>query len=432
MKIIFIFIAVLLCSTAIATAQDYNLIGAGARAEALGGAFIGVADDATAIFWNPAGLTQLERPEASIVWRLRAENDDYSNITVLRSDRSVNDHYTWSDSRLGLNFGSLVLPFKFGSMPIVAAVGYQRQLDLVSDWSYENYNMLNKGSVETVTPALSVQIMPSVSLGAAANMWVGTHDLDEKYLYPFYYRLNDQSQHSNHAAPHNLANVPDGLPNIRKQHLKYSGLNMVLSTMIDVETLMQSLPLKLGIIVRMPFTLTLSGIQEIISGGRSYYDAVTGRTMVEMPLMIGAGVSCRLTDQLMAAADFEYRGYHKSQYTDVQFMMDTNESSRLPVSQSLKDLNQFRIGLEYRVAVKSMTVPLRIGYKSVPTLLADVHDINDAKQVKGNAYSLGAGCRTNLLAVDLSYTFSGYTQGLFAGNIRHTENLLGASLSVYY
>ena len=35
-------------------------IGVGARAEALGGAFVAVADDPSALYWNPAGITQLK------------------------------------------------------------------------------------------------------------------------------------------------------------------------------------------------------------------------------------------------------------------------------------------------------------------------------------------------------------------------------------
>jgi hypothetical protein len=36
-------------------------MGTGARAIGMGGAFVAVADDASAAFWNPAGLTQLKR-----------------------------------------------------------------------------------------------------------------------------------------------------------------------------------------------------------------------------------------------------------------------------------------------------------------------------------------------------------------------------------
>ncbi|MCJ7810524.1 MAG: hypothetical protein MUP26_09715, partial [Desulfobulbaceae bacterium] len=36
-----------------------NPVGSGARALGMGGAFIAIADDATAASWNPAGLIQL-------------------------------------------------------------------------------------------------------------------------------------------------------------------------------------------------------------------------------------------------------------------------------------------------------------------------------------------------------------------------------------
>ena len=35
-------------------------IGVGARAEGMGGAFVGVADDATALFWNAAGIARID------------------------------------------------------------------------------------------------------------------------------------------------------------------------------------------------------------------------------------------------------------------------------------------------------------------------------------------------------------------------------------
>src|SRR5512132_1463695 len=38
-------------------------IGVGARAVGLGGSFVAVANDPSAIFWNPAGLASLQRPE---------------------------------------------------------------------------------------------------------------------------------------------------------------------------------------------------------------------------------------------------------------------------------------------------------------------------------------------------------------------------------
>jgi tetratricopeptide (TPR) repeat protein len=44
-------------------AGEFLNFGVGARAMAMGGAFYGISDDATAAYWNPAGLAQLQRKE---------------------------------------------------------------------------------------------------------------------------------------------------------------------------------------------------------------------------------------------------------------------------------------------------------------------------------------------------------------------------------
>lgn len=53
----------------IQSALQWNLSTPGARSLALGGAFLGLADDATAAYANPAGLAQLPRPEISVEGR---------------------------------------------------------------------------------------------------------------------------------------------------------------------------------------------------------------------------------------------------------------------------------------------------------------------------------------------------------------------------
>lgn len=53
-RILLTFISVLGLLPAVTQAQSFTSVGA--RAQGMGGAFVGVADDATAIYWNPAGL----------------------------------------------------------------------------------------------------------------------------------------------------------------------------------------------------------------------------------------------------------------------------------------------------------------------------------------------------------------------------------------
>ena len=49
-------------------AAPYLRMGVGARALAMGGAFTAVADDATAAYWNPAGLVKIENIEATFMY----------------------------------------------------------------------------------------------------------------------------------------------------------------------------------------------------------------------------------------------------------------------------------------------------------------------------------------------------------------------------
>jgi len=50
-----------------ATSADFLNLGIGPRASAMGDAQVGLADDVFATFWNPAGLAQLETPQAGFV-----------------------------------------------------------------------------------------------------------------------------------------------------------------------------------------------------------------------------------------------------------------------------------------------------------------------------------------------------------------------------
>ncbi len=61
------------------TALQFGFSNPGARSLGFGGAFVALADDATAAFANPAGLVQLTRPEVSIEGRLW---DDSTSFTT--------------------------------------------------------------------------------------------------------------------------------------------------------------------------------------------------------------------------------------------------------------------------------------------------------------------------------------------------------------
>ena len=102
--------------------------GSGARALGLAGAFTALADDATAASWNPAGLIQLERPEASAVYRFSSEKDEHVSTD---SNLRVGDNEFDSD---GLNYLSFVYPFHLKSLSrnAVVSLNFQEAYDFTA------------------------------------------------------------------------------------------------------------------------------------------------------------------------------------------------------------------------------------------------------------------------------------------------------------
>ncbi len=97
--------------------------GSGARALGQAGAFTAVADDATAASWNPAGLTQLEKPEFSVVYRFSRREDVHdSRSRALLTDR---DRYSSHE----LNYVSAVYPFRLNGRNAVFSLNYQEAYD---------------------------------------------------------------------------------------------------------------------------------------------------------------------------------------------------------------------------------------------------------------------------------------------------------------
>jgi long-subunit fatty acid transport protein len=82
----FVTSALVLCGAFRADAQDFrqsfSLSTPGARANAMGQAFIGVADDASAMITNPAGLFQMTRPQAYVEFKSGQElvEDEFHTI----------------------------------------------------------------------------------------------------------------------------------------------------------------------------------------------------------------------------------------------------------------------------------------------------------------------------------------------------------------
>lgn len=95
-------VASLLAAAPVAQADTSTLV-IGARAQGMGSAFSAVGDDATATFWNPAGLTQVRRTELN-----------YS-------------HWLLSDvSNVGVDFAAVTVPFAVRGLDATVGISFAR------------------------------------------------------------------------------------------------------------------------------------------------------------------------------------------------------------------------------------------------------------------------------------------------------------------
>jgi len=305
MKKVIIFLLFLGLMHLSAQMVNFNLSGAGARAMGMGGAFIGVADDATAIAWNPAGLIQLERPEISLVTRFIAdgyEEDWYG------------DKYEENQEHFVLNFLSAALPVNIGKSSMVAAFALQRQIDLyTSGTGYDYYNnelkFEGEGGVDTFTLAGGFKFTPWLYTGLAANIWMGSYEYKENYRADYKYTED------------------------------YSGFNLVTGVMIDLNGLDNPIPVKLGTVFRTPFDLEMEMKDD--------FGKETGT--FEMPAMIGFGLAIQPGELFTISADYELRNYTEA---------------GLPY-----DINQFRTGIEALFPTDFAVIPVRAGFFTHPTFM---------------------------------------------------------------
>ena len=180
--IILTLVALVAVSESAAQLNDYGRVGSGARAVAMGGAFTAVADDATAIMWNPAGLTRLAVPEASVVMRANTTAFDLASteefLDAYKANSSTND---------ALNFASLVYPMRLGPISIVTGVAYRTihdwERELVGERSYsDDFGSLLEitetikrgGGINAISPSAAIELIRGLSVGATYNILQGS------------------------------------------------------------------------------------------------------------------------------------------------------------------------------------------------------------------------------------------------------------------
>jgi long-chain fatty acid transport protein len=163
-----------------------NVNGVGAKANSMGGAFIGLADDASAVFWNPAGLVQLEGSNLTAGIELVIPTGNYKSDFFVPFGLPAIDATTKSKI--------YPLPFlgyfKAISPKMVVGFAVYTPSGIGAAWNGEElttltfpdptaYKWESMVGCFTASPTIAIKINPKFSVGLTVNLNYGFLKVDQ-------------------------------------------------------------------------------------------------------------------------------------------------------------------------------------------------------------------------------------------------------------
>lgn len=368
-----------------------NPVGSGARALGMGGAFVAVADDATAASWNPGGLIQLEHPEISIAGSAfhRMEDNAFGTNPEADGEESVSD--------MRLNYLSAAYPFKMLERDMVVSLNYQHLYDFKRSWDYTikdreraetvRHTHDSNGSLSAVGIAWCGQINRYLSFGFTLNFW-------EDFLYENEW----EDRWTTRGTKTGGGDVLHESDTVEKY--KFSGMNANFGILWEVWR--GEREITVGAVLKTPFKADLDHNHSFYSawGNESVrhpnekYDAT-----LDMPMSYGIGVACRFSDKLSASMDIYRTEWGDFIYTD-SFGNEYYPIARKSTadSEGHDPTHQVRIGVEYMF--------IRARYDI--TLLGGI--FYDPAPSEGSpddifGFSMGTGIGTKRIGFDIAYQY---------------------------
>lgn len=373
-----------------------NPVGSGARAMGMGGAFIAVADDATAASWNPGGLIQLERPEISVVYSYYLRRESYTS----QSHPETGGSNEMSSSNL--NYLSAAYPFSILKRNMVLSVNYQHLYDFTKDIKL-NYNwqlssgtlrdridFKQEGGLWTLSPAFAIQVTPKFSFGMTFNVWenvFGDNGWTAKY---------------DSAPSGTVNNIPVEMKIQSSDEFDFSGQNMHFGFLWNIGE-----RLTLGGVYKMPFTAD-------VKRGSSFYESQTFPAMpafnsesrtdtaenleLDMPDSYGLGFAVRVSDNFTMDLDLYRTEWGRFTLRDSAGNETSPVTGKPKGDTDIKPTHQVRLGGEYLFIFPKTIIPLRAGI------------FYDPEPSEGNpedyyGASIGSGFMWKKIVLDAAYQY---------------------------
>jgi len=414
-------------------------LGVGARALGMGGAYVAVADDYTATFWNPAGLAQMRRLEFT---------GGLTNVNYSNNASFLGNSATSTNSNTALDDLGFVFPYPTQRGSLVFSVGYNRSNDYTSALSYSGFNtqssivpylfdpnvqydiaygvgledtseninvtknvnqqgvVRESGGMGTWAFAGAIDVQKSLSFGLTINVMSGSYTYVRNYI---------------EADTRNFYSDARPVVPIDDAYLKFNTLYLNSNLTADVTGVNAMFGMlyryrdvaRFGLTIQTPSTFTVhekySNDGSTVfddgyiptAGGKEYnqfgYDAVNDYS-VQTPWVFAAGLSYEPFDGLLLSGALQYTDWTQVQWAD----NPTLEQDNITLQQTFRSTTNYSVGGEFEIPTTDLRI--RAGYAYKPSPYAGDPSSYGQKLVSAGA---GVALEDNVM-VDLAAIFASW------------------------
>lgn len=362
-----LFFALLLSGSLFANGLSLNSIGT--RALGMGGAFVGLANDYTAIYWNPAGLAGQKSGimvfATDVIPFATYKYDVYGIDAATKTNHYLSPNIFANYSMEAWSFGlGLYVPAGLGAEwdgNDLRAFGGPAYLDagqtMANPYVGKSYKWRSELGVFSISPTVSYQITEQFSAGLAVNIYYGMFDMERAV----------DAVDLNQNPP---AGGADGM--VDNQYDETStglGYGFTIGLKYDVCEM-----LSLGATFRSQATVSFSGTVtntafEAYNAKESDFDRD-----IDWPVWVALGLAYYPIDVLTITADVQYSQWSKSSkelvtdYKDPVWDAQIDQQGHNVMTLDWEDAIQYRLGLQY---MANENLAFRVGYYHDPAPAPD-------------------------------------------------------------
>ncbi|MCU7490910.1 MAG: hypothetical protein HF300_10120 [Ignavibacteria bacterium] len=378
--------AALLIATGCIFSNGLSLNSIGTRSLGMGGSFVGLANDYTAIYWNPAGIGQLKGNYIGL-FSTDVIPIGTLKIPVLGIDTKTKVNHYISPNLMGYLSFEPAKDFTF-------ALGVYVPAGLGSEWNGKDLVKMSNGTpvewmskiaVVDISPAVAYKVSENLSVGAAFNIFYGMFDLKKPAAM--------KSPQNGQTYVFQFSESSTGL-----------GYGVTLGAHYKVnEMISLGASFRTKTAVSMDGTAKNPGMAAVGMASESKFSRD-----VAWPMWVSGGVAVRPVENWVITADAQYSQWSKSEdqfvanYDDAKWQAALSGAKQNVFTLGWKDATQIRFGTEYQIN-NSFTV--RGGYYIDPAPAPDETYNILFPSISYNAVSVGASYKVASLTFDLGYEY---------------------------